>query len=156
MAEITLVQAVNDALKEEMRRDDNVVILGEDVGINGGVFRCTADLAKEFGEARVIDTPLSESGIIGAAIGMALYGLKPVPEIQFSDFIWPAFDQITSELAKFRYRSGGQFTHACAMTRRDVVHRREGDEIQPQRQVVAGRFAPVHGDAVPLVDGQQQ
>ena len=110
MAEITLVQAVNDALKEEMRRDDNVVILGEDVGVNGGVFRCTADLQKEFGEARVIDTPLSESGIIGAAIGMALYGLKPVPEIQFSDFIWPAFDQITSELAKMRYRSGGQFT----------------------------------------------
>jgi pyruvate dehydrogenase E1 component subunit beta len=110
MAEITLVQAVNDALKEEMRRDDNVVVLGEDVGINGGVFRCTADLMKEFGEARVIDTPLSESGIIGAAIGMALYGLKPVPEIQFADFIWPAFDQITSELAKMRYRSGGQFT----------------------------------------------
>src|SRR5262245_509438 len=110
MAEITLVQAVNDALKEEMRRDDNVVILGEDVGVNGGVFRCTADLQKEFGEARVIDTPLSESGIIGSAIGMALYGLRPVPEIQFSDFIWPAFDQITSELAKMRYRSGGQFT----------------------------------------------
>src|SRR5512134_153222 len=110
MAEITLVQAVNDALKEEMRRDADVVVLGEDVGINGGVFRCTADLQKEFGEARVIDTPLSESGIVGAAIGMALYGLRPVPEIQFSDFIWPAFDQITSELAKFRYRSGGQFT----------------------------------------------
>ena len=110
MAEITLVQAVNDALKEEMRRDADVVVLGEDVGVNGGVFRCTADLQKEFGEARVIDTPLSESGIIGAAIGMALYGLKPVPEIQFSDFIWPAFDQITSELAKMRYRSGGQFT----------------------------------------------
>ncbi len=110
MAEITLVQAVNDALKEEMRRDGDVVVLGEDVGVNGGVFRCTADLQKEFGEARVIDTPLSESGIIGAAIGMALYGLKPVPEIQFSDFIWPAFDQITSELAKMRYRSGGQFT----------------------------------------------
>ena len=110
MAEITLVQAVNDALREEMRRDDNVVILGEDVGVNGGVFRCTADLHKEFGDDRVIDTPLSESGIIGAAIGMALYGLKPVPEIQFSDFIWPAFDQITSELAKMRYRSGGQFT----------------------------------------------
>src|SRR6187401_3620144 len=109
MAEITLVQAVNDALKEEMRRDDNVVILGEDVGINGGVFRCTADLAKEFGEARVIDTPLAESGIIGAAIGMALYGLKPVPEIQFADFIFPAFDQIVSELAKYRYRSGGQY-----------------------------------------------
>lgn len=113
MAEITLVQAVNDALREEMRRDRDVVVLGEDVGINGGVFRCTADLQKEFGEERVIDTPLSESGIIGAAVGMALYGLRPVPEIQFADFIWPAFDQITSELAKMRYRSGGQFT--CPM-----------------------------------------
>ena len=110
MAEITIVQAVNDALREEMRRDEDVVVLGEDVGVNGGVFRCTADLQKEFGEARVIDTPLSESGIIGAAVGMAMYGLRPVPEIQFADFIWPAFDQITSELAKMRYRSGGQFT----------------------------------------------
>jgi pyruvate dehydrogenase E1 component beta subunit len=113
MSEITLVQAVNDALKEEMRADDDVVVLGEDVGVNGGVFRCTADLVDEFGDDRVIDTPLSESGIIGAAIGMALYGLRPVPEIQFSDFIWPAFDQITSEMAKMRYRSGGQFT--CPM-----------------------------------------
>lgn len=113
MSQITMVQAVNDALKEEMRFDDDVVVLGEDVGINGGVFRCTADLIDEFGEERVIDTPLSESGIIGAAIGMALYGLKPVPEIQFGDFIWPAFDQITSEMAKMRYRSGGQFT--CPM-----------------------------------------
>ena len=110
MSSITMVQAVNDALREEMRRDDDVVVLGEDVGINGGVFRCTADLIDEFGEERVIDTPLSESGIIGAAIGMSMYGLKPVPEIQFSDFIWPAFDQITSEMAKMRYRSGGQFT----------------------------------------------
>ena len=110
MTEITMVQAVNDALREEMERDGDVVVLGEDVGINGGVFRCTAGLIDQFGEDRVIDTPLSESGIIGAAIGMALYGLRPVPEIQFSDFIWPAFDQITSELAKMRYRSGGQFT----------------------------------------------
>src|SRR5262245_37405433 len=110
MAEITLVQAANDALKGEMSRDGDVVVLGEDVVVNGCVFRCTADVQKELGEARVIDTPLSESGIIGAAIGMALYGLKPVPEIQFSDFIWPAFDQITSELAKMRYRSGGPFT----------------------------------------------
>jgi 2-oxoisovalerate dehydrogenase E1 component beta subunit len=113
MTEITMVQAVNDALREEMAADDDVVILGEDVGINGGVFRCTADLAEQFGEERVIDTPLSESGILGSAIGMAMYGLKPVPEIQFSDFIWPAFDQITSEMAKMRYRSAGQFT--CPM-----------------------------------------
>ncbi len=113
MTEITMVQAVNHALRDEMRADDDVVVLGEDVGVNGGVFRCTADLHAEFGDDRVIDTPLSESGIIGAAIGMALYGLRPVPEIQFSDFIWPAFDQITSELAKMRYRSAGQFT--CPM-----------------------------------------
>ena len=113
MTEITMVQAVNDALHEEMAADNDVVVLGEDVAVNGGVFRCTSDLVDKFGEERVIDTPLSESGIIGSAIGMALYGLKPVPEIQFSDFIWPAFDQITSEMAKMRYRSGGQFT--CPM-----------------------------------------
>ncbi len=113
MTEMTMVQAVNAALHEEMARSSDVVVLGEDVGVNGGVFRCTADLHAKFGDDRVIDTPLSESGIIGAAIGMALYGLRPVPEIQFSDFIWPAFDQITSEMAKMRYRSGGQFT--CPM-----------------------------------------
>ena len=113
MPELTMVQAVNHALRDEMRANDDVVVLGEDVGVNGGVFRCTADLFDEFGEDRVIDTPLSESGIIGAAIGMAMYGLRPVPEIQFADFIWPAFDQITSEMAKMRYRSAGQFT--CPM-----------------------------------------
>lgn len=109
MPTLTLLQAVNDALKTEMRRDEKVVCLGEDVGINGGVFRATEGLMAEFGGDRVIDTPLAESGIIGAAIGMALYGLRPVPEIQFMDFIYPAFDQIVSEAAKLRYRSGGQF-----------------------------------------------
>jgi 2-oxoisovalerate dehydrogenase E1 component beta subunit len=93
-----------------MRRDDRVVVLGEDVGKVGGVFRVTQQLFAEFGEDRVIDTPLSEGGIIGCAIGMALYGLLPVPEIQFSDFIWPAYDQIVNELAKMRYRSGGDHT----------------------------------------------
>jgi 2-oxoisovalerate dehydrogenase E1 component beta subunit len=92
-----------------MRRDARVVILGEDVGKVGGVFRVTQGLFDEFGDDRVIDTPLSEGGIIGAAIGMALYGLVPVPEIQFSDFIFPAYDQIVSELAKYRYRSGGEY-----------------------------------------------
>ena len=105
-----MVQAVNHALREEMTRNDKVVILGEDVGINGGVFRATEGLYQEFGPNRVIDTPLAESGIIGVSIGMALYGLRPVPEIQFMDFIYPGFDQIQSELAKFRYRSGGQYT----------------------------------------------
>jgi 2-oxoisovalerate dehydrogenase E1 component beta subunit len=93
-----------------MTRNDKVIILGEDVGVNGGVFRATDGLYQEFGPNRVIDTPLAESGIIGVSIGMALYGLRPVPEIQFMDFIYPGFDQIQSELAKFRYRSGGQFT----------------------------------------------
>jgi pyruvate dehydrogenase E1 component beta subunit len=109
MSELTLVQAVNRGLAEAMRADPNVVILGEDVGVNGGVFRATEGLFKEFGESRVIDTPLSETGIVGAAIGMSLNGLTPIAEIQFLDFIYPAFDQIVSELAKFRYRSGGQF-----------------------------------------------
>jgi len=109
MTEMNLVQAINRTLRDAMREDPNVLILGEDVGVNGGVFRATDGLAKEFGTDRVIDTPLSETGIIGAAIGMALYGLKPIAEIQFLDFIYPAFDQIVSELAKFRYRSGGQY-----------------------------------------------
>ena len=109
MAVYNIIQAVNDALRLEMRRDPRVVVLGEDVGKFGGVFRATLGLIEEFGADRVIDTPLAEAGIIGAAIGMALYGLRPVPEIQFSDFIFPAFDQIVSELAKIRYRSGGQY-----------------------------------------------
>src|SRR2546421_11800494 len=105
-----IIQAVNDALRIEMRRDPGVVVMGEDVGKFGGVFRATVGLIEEFGADRVIDTPLAEAGIIGAAIGMAMYGLRPVPEIQFSDFIFPAFDQIVNELAKLRYRSGGQYT----------------------------------------------
>ena len=113
MATMTLLQALNKALFEEMERDENVVCLGEDIGRNGGVFRTTEGLYDRFGKDRVIDTPLCESGIIGTAVGMALYGLRPVPEIQFSDFIFPAFDQIVSEMAKMRYRSGGQYT--CPM-----------------------------------------
>jgi pyruvate dehydrogenase E1 component beta subunit len=110
MAERTLVQAVNDALREGMRRDPDVIVLGEDIGKAGGVFRATEGLLAEFGEARVLDTPLAENGIVGAAIGMALYGLRPVAEIQFSDFIYPAFDQIVSEAAKMRYRSNNQYS----------------------------------------------
>jgi len=109
LAERTLVQAVNDALREGMRRDDDVVVLGEDIGKAGGVFRATEGLLDEFGPGRVLDTPLAENGIVGTAIGMALYGLRPVAEIQFSDFIFPAFDQIVSEAAKMRYRSNGQY-----------------------------------------------
>ena len=110
MPTMNIIEAVRSALQTQMRVDKRVVVLGEDVGKFGGVFRATSGLFDEFGADRVIDTPLAEAGIIGTAIGMALYGLRPVPEIQFSDFIFPAFDQIVSELAKFRYRSGGNYT----------------------------------------------
>jgi 2-oxoisovalerate dehydrogenase E1 component beta subunit len=113
MPVMNVIQAVNDALRIEMRRDPDVVVLGEDVGRFGGVFRATQGLQQEFGADRVMDTPLAEGGIVGAALGMALYGLRPVPEIQFADFIFPAFDQIVNEVAKYRYRSGGQFS--CPM-----------------------------------------
>jgi 2-oxoisovalerate dehydrogenase E1 component beta subunit len=110
MPQMTMVQAITDALRTSLRDDPRVVVLGEDVGRNGGVFRVTEGLQAEFGAERVLDTPLAENGIIGGAIGMALYGLKPVAEIQFVDFIYPAFDQIVSELAKFRWRSAGQYS----------------------------------------------
>lgn len=110
---MNLIQAVNSALRCELQRDQTVVVFGEDIGRFGGVFRATADLQKEFGDNRVFDTPLSENGIVGAAVGMAIYGLRPVPEIQFADFIYPAFDQIVNEVSKLRYRSGGQM--ACPM-----------------------------------------
>lgn len=110
MAELTLVEAIRHTLDQMMAKDQDIILLGEDIGRNGGVFRATEGLIDKYGEERVLDTPLNESGIIGFAIGMALYGLRPVAEIQFVDFIWPAMDQIVSELAKYRYRSGGQFT----------------------------------------------
>ena len=113
MPRMNMLQAVNSALRCELQHNPSVIIFGEDVGKFGGVFRATANLQKEFGEHRVFDTPLSENGIVGAAVGMAIYGLRPVPEIQFADFIYPAFDQIVNEVAKLRYRSGGQM--ACSM-----------------------------------------
>jgi pyruvate dehydrogenase E1 component beta subunit len=110
MATLNLVQAINLALKQEMQKDDRVIILGEDVGPNGGVFRVTEDLHAEFGDDRVIDTPLAESGIIGTAIGMAMNGLRPVPEIQFDGFLGPAYDQIVNHAARSRSRSRGAVT----------------------------------------------
>ncbi len=110
---LTLVQAVRDGLYTEMSVDEDVIVMGEDVGKNGGVFRATEGLWEEFGDDRVIDTPLAESGIVGTAVGMAAYGLKPVPEIQFSGFMYPAFDQIVSHVARLRNRSRGRFT--CPM-----------------------------------------
>jgi len=115
VAEATLIKAINDALATEMARDPSVCVLGEDVGRDGGVFRATEGLLRRFGPERVIDTPLNEVGIVGMAIGMAMNGLRPVAEIEFSDFIYPAFDQIVSEMAKMRYRSAGQFTAAVVL-----------------------------------------
>jgi len=109
VAQLTLVQAINDALKTEMRLDDRVLVLGEDVGVDGGVFRATEGLLEEFGPTRAIDTPLAESGIVGTAIGMAVNGLRPVAEIQFDGFMPPAFDQIVSHAARIRWRSRGRF-----------------------------------------------
>lgn len=115
MVPMTMVQAINDALRLAMRRDHRIVVFGEDVGQIGGVFRVTEGLQKEFGPQRVVDTPLSETAIAGVAVGMALYGYRPVPEIQFADFIWPAVDQLVNEAAKYRYRSGGEFSVPMVM-----------------------------------------
>ncbi len=114
MATRNLLQAIHDGLAEEMRTDDTVMILGEDVGRAGGVFRVTQGLAEEFGSVRAMDTPLAESLIVGAAIGLSVNGMRPVAEIQFADFIFPAFDQIVNEAARFYYRSNGAWS--CPMT----------------------------------------
>jgi 2-oxoisovalerate dehydrogenase E1 component beta subunit len=110
MPSMNMIQAIRSGLEVMLERDPNVCVMGEDVGYFGGVFRATQGLQQKFGPQRVFDTPLAEGGIVGIAIGMALNGLRPVPEIQFSDYVYPAFDQITNELAKLRYRSGGEWT----------------------------------------------
>ncbi|MCB9838915.1 MAG: alpha-ketoacid dehydrogenase subunit beta [Phycisphaeraceae bacterium] len=110
MANLTLVQAINLALTQEMEADESVVLLGEDVGLNGGVFRVTEGLQQRFGEHRVVDTPLAESGIMGAAIGLAMNGIKSVPEIQFEGFLGPAYDQLVNHAARYRSRSRGAIT----------------------------------------------
>lgn len=114
MPKLDMVAAINLALAQEMERDDRIIILGEDVGRNGGVFRVTDGLQKRFGEARVVDTPLSESGIIGSSIGLAMAGMRPVPEIQFEGFLGPAYDQLVNQAARCRSRTRGAFT--CPMT----------------------------------------
>lgn len=106
---MSMIQALNSAMDVMLEKDPNVVIFGEDVGYFGGVFRCTEGLQQKYGEDRVFDTPIAEGGIVATAIGMGVNGLRPVVEIQFADYIYPAFDQIASELARLRYRSAGQF-----------------------------------------------
>ena len=109
MAVMNMIQAINDAHKVMMRRDPDVVVYGEDVGFFGGVFRATEGLQKEFGKTRCFDAPISEGGIVGTAVGMDAFGLKPVIEIQFADYIYPGYDQIVSEIAKMRYRTAGEW-----------------------------------------------
>ena len=106
----TMIEAIRDAMDVTMARDPRVVVFGEDVGYYGGVFRCTEGLQRKYGPSRCFDTPISESGIVGVAVGMAAYGLRPVPEIQFADYMYPAYDQIVSEAARLRHRSAGEFT----------------------------------------------
>lgn len=107
---MNMIEAINSAMDVAMERDPMVTVLGEDVGYFGGVFRATAGLQKKYGKTRVFDTPITECGIAGVAVGMAAYGLRPVPEIQFADYIYPALDQLVSEAARLRYRSAGEFT----------------------------------------------
>src|SRR5580765_9058883 len=107
MANLTLVQAINLALIQEMARDDRVILLGEDIGKNGGVFRVTDGLQQRFGCQRVVDSPLSESGIIGTSVGLAMAGMRPVPEIQFEGFLGPAYDQLVNQAARCRSRTRG-------------------------------------------------
>src|SRR5271170_7181599 len=109
MAGMNMIQALNSAMDIMLMKDPSVVIMGEDVGYFGGVFRATEGLQRKYGEHRVIDTPIAEGGIVGTAIGMSVNGLRPVAEIQFADYIYPGFDQIVSELARIRYRSAGEF-----------------------------------------------
>ncbi|WP_100403158.1 alpha-ketoacid dehydrogenase subunit beta [Bacillus sp. FJAT-42315] len=109
MAQMTMIQAITDALRTELKNDENVLVFGEDVGVNGGVFRATEGLQKEFGEDRVFDTPLAESGIGGLAVGLALEGFRPVPEIQFFGFVYEVMDSVSGQLARLRYRSGGTY-----------------------------------------------
>jgi 2-oxoisovalerate dehydrogenase E1 component beta subunit len=110
MPRMTMIEAIRSAMDVTMGRDERVVVFGEDVGYFGGVFRCTAGLQQKYGKTRCFDAPISELGIVGAAIGMAAYGLRPCVEIQFADYVYPAYDQIVSEAARIRYRSNGQFT----------------------------------------------
>lgn len=109
MAQMTMIQAITDALRCELKNDENVLVFGEDVGVNGGVFRATEGLQKEFGVDRVFDTPLAESGIGGLAIGLALTGYRPVPEIQFFGFVFEVMDSISGQMARMKYRSGGTY-----------------------------------------------
>ncbi len=131
---MTMIQALRSGLDVMMAKDDNVIVYGEDVGYFGGVFRVTEGLQKKYGKTRCFDAPISEAGIVGTAIGMAAYGLRPAVEIQFADYVYPAYDQIVSELARLRHRSAGDFFcahhHPHALRRRHL--RRANAQPKPR------------------------
>ncbi len=146
---MTMIQALRSAMDVMLERDDNVVVFGQDVGYFGGVFRCTEGLQSKYGSSRVFDAPISESGIVGVAVGMGAYGLRPVAEIQFADYVYPATDQIISEAARLRYRSAGRVhrtdDHAHAMR---WWHLRRSDPQPEYRGGLHPGLRPAHGDAV--------
>jgi len=149
MASMNMIQALNSAMDIMLKKDPSVVLMGEDVGYFGGVFRATEGLQRKYGEQRVIDTPIAEGGIVAAAIGMSVNGLRPVAEIQFADYIYPGFDQIASELARLRYRSAGEF-HAPVTIRTPCGGGIRGGQTHSQK---SGRdfypcLRPQGGDAV--------
>ena len=149
MATMTMVQAIRSAIDVMLERDANVVVFGEDVGYFGGVFRCTDGLQAKYGTSRVFDSPISEGGIVGAAIGMGAYGLRPVAEIQFADYIYPGYDQIVSERGAPALSLGRRFHradhHPHALRRR---HLRRADAQPEPGGAVHARLRPAHRDAV--------
>ena len=146
---MTMIEAIRDAHDVVMARDDNVVVFGEDVGYFGGVFRCTKGLQQKYGKSRCFDTPINESGIVGTAIGMAAYGLRPCVEIQFADYMYPAYDQMVSEAARLRHRSAGDFTAPITIRmptgRR---HLRRPDALAKPRGALHARVRPEDGCAL--------
>ena len=142
MARMTMIQALRSAMDVMMARDPNVVVFGQDVGYFGGVFRVTEGLQKKYGTSRCFDAPISEGGIVGVAVGMGAYGLRPVAEIQFADYFYPASDQIVSEAARLRYRSAGDFT--CPM----VIRMPCGGDRAARRAQLGGAGLVVHDGAV--------
>ena len=141
MKKITYIEAITQALDEEMARDDRVFLIGEDIGTYGGVFKATKGLLDKYGAERVIDAPISEVYIAGGSVGAAMVGLRPVPEIQFSDFITPSMDQIIQQMAKMRYRTGGQWT--CPMTIRVCCGADIGGGFTPIAAAAARSLASV-------------
>ena len=148
MTAMSMVQAINSALDCTMGRDPNVLVMGQDVGYFGGVFRCTEGLYQKYGAHRALDTPIAEGGIVAAAIGMGVNGLRPVVEMQFADYIYPAIDQIISELARLRHRSGGEFWAPVVVRPQRRRYSRRADPLAEPGGDLYPRLRPENRDAL--------